>query len=81
MLKGRIKRSDILTKVLLVKLSKLREDMVHNKQKETILNISLHEISEIITGLKMTNAFDDVLDDELAIKHNRGMKNKLNRKS
>ena len=70
-----------MPKVLLNKLSKLRENMVNNKQKETVLNISLHELSMIITGLKMSNAFDDVLDDEIAIKHNRGIKNKLNRES
>lgn len=70
-----------MTRVLQEKLSKLREELIQNKQKETIINLSVHELSMIITGLKMSNAFDDVLDEEIQIKHNRGMKNKLNRKS
>lgn len=70
-----------MTRILQEKLSKLREDMINNKQKETILNISLNELSIIITGLKLSNSFDGVLDDEISIKHNRSMKNKLNRKS
>lgn len=70
-----------MTKVLENKLSEIREASIKNKQKEVMLNITIHELSMIITGLKMSNAFDDVLDDEIAIKHNRGMKNKLNRKS
>ena len=70
-----------MTKVLLKELSKLREELIKNKQKETVLKVSVHELSMIITGLKMSNAFDDVLDEEIQIKHNRSMKNKLNRKS
>lgn len=70
-----------MTRVLQEKLSKLREDLIQNKQKETLINISVHELSMIITGLKMSNAFDNVLDEEIQIKHNRSMKNKLNRKS
>lgn len=70
-----------MTRILQEKLSKLREDLIRNKQKETLINISVHELSMIITGLKMSNAFDNILDEEIAIKHNRSMKNKLNRKS
>ena len=70
-----------MTRVLQEKLSKLREDLIQNKQKETLINISVHELSMIITGLKMSNAFDNVLDEEIQIKHNRSTKNKLNRKS
>lgn len=65
-----------MTKVLEKKLSELRESMIKNKHKETVLNITLHELSMIITGLKMSNAFDDVIDEEIAIKHNRAYKNK-----
>ena len=70
-----------MTRILQEKLSKLREDLIQNKQKETLINISVHELSMIITGLKMSNAFDNILDEEIDIKHNRSMKNKLNRKS
>lgn len=70
-----------MTRVLQEKLSKLREDLIRNKQKETLINISVHELSMIITGLKMSNAFDNILEEEIEIKHNRSMKNKLNRKS
>lgn len=70
-----------MTRILQEKLSKLREDLIQNKQKETLINISVHELSMIITGLKMSNAFDNILDEEIEIKHNRSMKNKLNRKS
>lgn len=65
-----------MTRVLEAKLSELRESMVKNKHKETTLNITLHELSMIITGLKMSNAFDDVIDEEIAIKHNRAYKNR-----
>lgn len=64
-----------MTIVLQEKLSRIREDMINNKQKETMIDISLHELSMIITGLKMSNAFDDVLDEEIDIKRNRGIKN------
>ena len=70
-----------MTKILQEKLSKLREDLIQNEQKETLINISVHELSMIITGLKMSNAFDDILDEEIELKHNRSMKNKSNRKS
>ena len=70
-----------MTRILQEKLSKLREDLIQNKQKETLINISVHELTMIITGLKMSNAFDNILDEEIEIKHNRSMKNKLNRKS
>lgn len=70
-----------MTKTLLEALSKTREELMKNKQKEVNLKLSVHQLSVIITGLKMSNAFDEVLDDEIAIKHNRGMKNKLNRES
>lgn len=70
-----------MTRILQEKLSKLREDLIQNKQKETLINISVHELSMVITGLKMSNAFDNILDEEIEIKHNRSMKNKLNRKS
>lgn len=70
-----------MTRILQEKLSKLRENLIQNKQKETLINISVHELSMIITGLKMSNAFDNILDEEIEIKHNRSMKNKLNRKS
>lgn len=70
-----------MTRILQEKLSKLREDLIQNKQKETLINISVHELSMIITGLKISNAFDDILDEEIELKHNRSMKNKLNRKS
>lgn len=70
-----------MTRILQEKLSKLREDLIQNKQKETLINISVHELSMIITGLKMSNAFDDILDEEIELKHNRTMKNKSNRKS
>ena len=70
-----------MTRILQEKLSKLREDLIQNKQKETLINISVHELSMIITGLKMSNAFDNILDEEIEIKHNRSMKNKLNRKN
>ena len=63
-----------MTRILQEKLSKLREDLIQNKQKETLINISVHELSMIITGLKMSNAFDNVLDEEIEIKHNRCMK-------
>ena len=66
-----------MTRILQEKLSKLREDLIQNKQKETLINISVHELSMIITGLKMSNAFDNVLDEEIEIKHNRSMKNKI----
>lgn len=75
------KKEEIMTRVLQEKLSKLREDLIQNKQKETLINISVHELSMIITGLKMSNAFDDILDEEIELKHNRSMKNKSNRKS
>ena len=70
-----------MTRILQEKLSKLREDLIQDKQKETLINISVHELSMIITGLKMSNAFDDILDEEIELKHNRSMKNKSNRKS
>lgn len=70
-----------MTRILQEKLSKLREDLIQNEQKETLINISVHELSMIITGLKMSNAFDDILDEEIELKHNRSMKNKSNRKS
>lgn len=70
-----------MTRILQEKLSKLREDLIQNEQKETLINISVHELSMIITGLKMSNAFDDILDEEIKLKHNRSMKNKSNRKS
>ena len=63
-----------MTRILQEKLSKLREDLIQNKQKETLINISVHELSMIITGLKMSNAFDNILDEEIEIKHNRSMK-------
>lgn len=63
-----------MTRILQEKLSKLREDLIQNKQKETLINISVHELSMIITGLKMSNAFDNVLDEEIEIKYNRCMK-------
>ena len=66
-----------MTRILQEKLSKLREDLIQNKQKETLINISVHELSMIITGLKMSNAFDNILDEEIEIKHNRSMKNKI----
>ena len=75
------KKGNVMTRILQEKLSKLREDLIQNKQKETLINISVHELSMIITGLKMSNDFDDILDEEIEIKHNRSMKNKLNRKS
>ena len=74
-------KENIMTRILQEKLSKLREDLIQNKQKETLINISVHELSMIITGLKMSNAFDDILDEEIELKHNRSMKNKSNRKS
>lgn len=58
------------------KLSKIREDMRDNKQKETMLNLSISELNMIIMGLKMSIAFDDILDEEIALKHSRSMKNK-----
>lgn len=70
-----------MTRVLQEKLSKLREDLINNKQKDTLIKVSVHELSIIITGLKMSNAFDNVLDEEIEIKHNRSMKNKINRQS
>ena len=75
------RKGNIMTRILQEKLSKLREDLIQNKQKETLINISVHELSMIITGLKMSNAFDDILDEEIELKHNRSMKNKSNRKS
>ena len=60
-----------MTKVLLEELSKLREELIKNKQKETVLKVSVHELSMIITGLKMSNAFDDILDEEIQIKHKK----------
>lgn len=63
-----------MTRILQEKLSKLREDLIQNKQKETLINISVHELSMIITGLKMSSAFDDILDEEIELKHNRSMK-------
>lgn len=63
-----------MTRILQEKLSKLREDLIQDKQKETLINISVHELSMIITGLKMSNAFDDILDEEIELKHNRSMK-------
>ena len=63
-----------MTKVLLEELSKLREELIKNKQKETTLKVSTHQLSIIITGLKMSNAFDDILDEEIQIKHNGRMK-------
>ena len=63
-----------MTRILQEKLSKLREDLIQNEQKETLINISVHELSMIITGLKMSNAFDDILDEEIELKHNRSMK-------
>lgn len=70
-----------MTRVLEKQLSDIRESMIKNKQKETSITITLHQVSMIITGLKLSNAFDDVLDEEIEIKHNRGIKNKLNRRS
>ena len=63
-----------MTRILQEKLSKLREDLIQNKRKEILINISVHELSMIITGLKMSNAFDNILDEEIEIKHNRSMK-------
>ena len=60
-----------MTKVLLEELSKLREELIKNKQKETTLKVSTRQLSVIILGLKMSNAFDDILDEEIQIKHNR----------
>lgn len=59
-----------MTKVLLEELSKLREELIKNKQKETTLKVSTRQLSVIILGLKMSNAFDDILDEEIQIKHN-----------
>lgn len=69
------------TKVLQNRLSEIREACIKNNHKETLVKLSNQEMSEIITALKMLNAFDDILDDEIQIKHNRCMKNKLNRNS
>ena len=60
-----------MTKVLLEELSKLREELIKNKQKETTLKVSTRQLSVIILGLKMSNAFDDILDEEIQVKHNR----------
>ena len=60
-----------MTRILLEELSKLREELIKNKQKETVLKVSVHELSMIITGLKMSNAFDDILDEEIQIKHKK----------
>ena len=68
------RKGNIRTRILQEKLSKLREDLIQNKQKETLINISVHELSMIITGLKMSSAFDDILDEEIELKHNRSMK-------
>lgn len=60
-----------MTRDLQNKLSNLREELIKNNEKEVQLNLSLHELGMIITGLKMSNAFDDVIDEEIKIKHNR----------
>ena len=60
-----------MTKVLLEELSELREELIKNKQKETTLKISTRQLSVIILGLKMSNAFDDILDEEIQIKHKK----------
>ena len=70
-----------MTKVLQNRLSDIREACIKNKHKDTVIRLSICEISELITGLKVLNAFDYVLDDEIQIKHNRATKNKLNCKS
>ena len=70
-----------MTDALEKKLSEIREDMRDNKQKETMLSLSISELSMIIMGLKMSIAFDDILDEEIALKHSRAMKNKLDRKN
>ena len=63
-----------MIRILQEKLTKLREELIQNKQKETLINISVHELSMIITGLKMSNAFDNILNEEIEIKHNRRIK-------
>ena len=60
-----------MTKVLLEELSELREELIKNKQKETTLKVSTRQLSVIILGLKMSNAFDDILDEEIQIKHKK----------
>lgn len=52
-------------------LSKQREKAVKNGDKLLLLNVSVKELTEIITGLKMNEAFDRVLDEEIKIKDNR----------
>ena len=60
-----------MTKVLLEELSELREELIKNKQKEIALKVSTRQLSVIILGLKMSNAFDDILDEEIQIKHKK----------
>lgn len=52
-------------------LSKIREDMIKNQKKEIKLNFTLNQINMIITGLKMSNALEKVIDEEINIQHHQ----------
>lgn len=58
-----------MTKELENKLNNIRIPMVKNKQDMANLNLTLKEINAIVIGLKLTNAYEDILDEELKLKH------------
>ncbi|AMN31076.1 hypothetical protein BFS06_14460 [Clostridium perfringens] len=72
------KKLDNEKKILIKRLSELREISILNKDKTINLNLNINEITMIIVGLKISKVFDDVIDEELEIKYNRGKKNKAN---
>ncbi|EOU1989954.1 hypothetical protein C4D27_14505 [Clostridium perfringens] len=72
------KKLDNEKKILIKGLSELREISILNKDKTINLNLNINKITMIIVGLKMSKVFDDVIDEELEIKYNRGKKNKAN---
>ena len=58
-----------MTKKLENKLNNIRISMAKNKQDMANLNLTLKEINAIVIGLKLTNAYEDILDEELKLKH------------
>ncbi|MGG7131196.1 hypothetical protein [Clostridium perfringens] len=72
------KKLDNEKKILIKRLSELREISILNKDRTINLNLNINEITMIIVGLKISKVFDDVIDEELEIKYNRGKKNKAN---
>lgn len=56
---------------LIEELSQQREKAINNGDKIVSLEVDIKDLTEVITGLKMAKAFDNILDEEIAIKHSR----------